>query len=102
MIKIDSDGSFEPVPLWEDEEILFNGLKPRQKKLTYPFRQDTLRGTCELRFFISLVRVSFLLFPHAPATKSSGFTRFIEKEKLERIKMKTIHYTSLQESPTYS
>lgn len=97
MVKIDHYGAFEPVTLWEDEEVLINGLAPGQKKSTYPFRQDTSSGTCELRFFVSPERSRFLLFPAAPDTRSMGYTEFIEPEKLSQIKMQVVRYTTIQE-----
>ncbi|MEM9273887.1 MAG: caspase family protein [Cyanobacteria bacterium P01_F01_bin.143] len=98
MVEIDQDGYFETVTLWEDQEILLDGLMPGQEKLTYPFRQDTLNGTCELRFFVSSQRIPFLLFPASPKTRGIEIGKKITSEELSQIKMKTIRYTTIQKT----
>lgn len=100
LVEIDQDGCFEPVTLWEDQKVLLDGLSPGQEKLTYPFRQDTLNGTCELRFFVSPHRIPFLLFPAAPQTRGVEIGKKIEPEELSQIRMKVIRYTTIKETIT--
>lgn len=95
MIEIDSNGCFEPVMLWRDEEILFNGLPPGETHLTYPFVQTRSVGTCELRLFSSPKRLRFFLFPASASTRG-GSIETLEEEDLKRIKMKTIRYSMTQ------
>ncbi|MCU0535728.1 MAG: caspase family protein [Hydrococcus sp. Prado102] len=95
MIEIDSNGCFETVILWRDEEILFNGLPPGETHLTYPFVQTGSVGTCELRLFSSPKRLPFFLFP-ASASARSGSIETLEEEDLKRIEMKTIRYSMTQ------
>lgn len=95
MVEIDSNGYFEVVTLWKDEDVLFDGLPSGETKLTYPFVQAESVGTCELRLFSSPKRLRFFLFPASAGTRSASIET-IEKEDLERIDMKSIRYSMTQ------
>jgi len=95
LVEIDEDGCFEPITVWNDEEILINGLQPGEVKCTYPFRQQTVKGTSEFRFLVSYTRTRFLLFPAAPATRSAGLVEFIDTSDLNRIFMKSVRVSSV-------
>jgi len=91
MVEIDSNGSFETMILWQDEDILFNGLPPGETKLTYPFLQIGCAGSCEMRLFSSPKRLRFFLFPASAATRGPSIEH-IEEEDLVNIRMKPVVY----------
>ena len=92
MIEIDSNGYFEPIILWKDENILFEGIPPRETKLTYPFFvKKGFVGTCELRLFSSPKRLPFFLFPASPQARG-GAIETIEADDLINLRMKSIVY----------
>ncbi|MEH2124306.1 caspase family protein [Nostoc sp.] len=93
MIEIDSCGRFEPVTLWDDEDVLLDGLPSGETKLTYPFIQTESAGICELRLFSSPKRLRFFLFPAAPGTRGYVVEK-IKDSDLKMIKMKSIRYST--------
>ncbi|MEG4172023.1 MULTISPECIES: caspase family protein [unclassified Microcoleus] len=93
MVSIDVNGRFSSMNLWQDAEVLLNGLSPGATKLTYIFVQKESRGLVELRLFSSPKRVDFFLFP-ADNNISYGSVIEIEDEDLKTIKMKSIRYTA--------
>ncbi|MEP0924383.1 caspase family protein [Leptolyngbya sp. ST-U4] len=92
MVEIDSNGYFQPIILWKEEDILFDGLPPGETKLSYPFVQTGSTGTCEIRLFASPKRLKFFLFPASPGARGSSI-ELIEEEDLTQIKMKPIYYS---------
>jgi len=92
MVWIDSSGHFEPLTLWDNEDILLDGLPPHETKLTYPFIQTDSVGMCEVRLFSSPKRLRFLLFPASPGTKGYA-VESIKDSDLEKIGMKSIRYS---------
>ncbi len=92
MVEIDSSGRFEPVILWNDQDVLLNGLPPGETKVTYPFIQTGSTGICELRLFSSPKRLGFFLFPAAAVSRGYAVER-IEDSDLKKIRMKSIRYS---------
>lgn len=92
LVEIDSFGCFEPVTLWDSEDILLDGLPPSKTELTYPFIQTGSVGICELRLFSSPKRLRFFLFPAAPGTRGYAIEG-IEESDLKKIGMKSIRYS---------
>lgn len=96
LIEIDKDGCFQPITIWNDEDILLNGLQPQATKITYPFRQQNVKATSEFRFLVSNKRSRFLLFPCAPSTRGTGLVEFIDYNDLNQIFMKIIRISSIK------
>lgn len=88
MIMIDPDGRLDPMPLWNDEDTLWNGLRPGETKLTYPFRKFGALGLFEIKLFSSQQRLISMLAPPSTATRGmlSPF------EDFPTIGLKTIYY----------
>ncbi|GAA6621027.1 caspase domain-containing protein [Scytonema sp. NUACC26] len=92
MVEISSEGRLTPVPLWQDEDVMWNGLAPGETRPSYPFYQNGAIGICELRLFYSPKRLRFFLFPPSAAGRGVIFES-IDVSDLEIIKMKAIHYS---------
>ncbi|BAY37622.1 hypothetical protein NIES2111_19610 [Nostoc sp. NIES-2111] len=92
MIKIDSNGYFQPVTLWSNEDILIDGLSSKETQLSYSFVQTGSVGTSELRLFSSPKRLRFFLFPAAAGTRYGSIEK-IEEKDLNNIRMKSIYYS---------
>ncbi len=92
MVEVDSFGRFEPVTLWDNEDVLLDGLPPGETKLTYPSVQTGSVGICELRLFSSPKRLRFFLFPASPGTRGYSIES-IEDSDLKKIRMKSIRYS---------
>jgi hypothetical protein len=94
MVEIDSQGRLVPIPLWNDEEIMWNGLRPGATQLTYPLKIEGDPGICEYRFFYSPKRIKDLTNPSAPASRSLRAMEFT-KSDLENITVKSLYYRSI-------
>ncbi|NEU73507.1 hypothetical protein PI95_013260 [Hassallia byssoidea VB512170] len=97
MIEIHANGWFEPSPLWDDEDVMWNGLLPGETKLSYPFIQIGSVGISEIRLFASPKRLRFFLFPPSFGSRSV-FVEHIESDDLEKVSMKAIRYTMTKNS----
>jgi len=95
MTEIDSKGRLSSLPLWDDEDIMWSGLKPGSSQLSYPFIIEGDPGICEFRLFASPKRVKDLLNPPAPGTRSLRRMEFTATE-LQDIKMKSFYYRSIK------
>jgi hypothetical protein len=92
MVGFDETGRFQLETLWDDEEIIFNGLMPRQTKLSYIFAPQGKPGLREIRLFSSPKRLRFFLFPASPDAYGAQID-MIASEDLENIRMKVIRYS---------
>lgn len=92
MVGFDETGRFQLETLWDDEEIIFNGLMPRQTKLSYIFAPQGKPGLREIRLFSSPKRLRFFLFPASPDAYGAQIDT-IASEDLENIRMKVIRYS---------
>lgn len=93
MLEIDENGLFEPVNLWKDEDILYNGLSSGEEVNSNPFLQWGSVGICEIRLFFSPKRLNFFLFPQSPEARSLMSSTDIEPEDLKLIKVKSFYYS---------
>ena len=92
MLEIDSQGRLVPIPLWIDEETMWNGISPGATQLTYPLKIEGDPGIFEYRFFYSSKRVKDLLNPPAPGARSLRSMEFT-KADLENIQAKSFYYS---------
>lgn len=94
LIEIDPAGRLIPQPLWENDEILFGGIKGGETQGSYFFRQDGEVEVSEMRIFSSSKRLPYMV--SAPGVKTRGATPdLIQPEDLRDIHMKAIRYSTL-------
>jgi hypothetical protein len=92
MVGFDEAGRFQLETLWDDEEIIFNGLMPRETKLSYLFAPQGKPGLRKIRLFSSPKRLRFFLFPASPDAYGAQIDT-IASEDLVNIRMKVIRYS---------
>ncbi|MBW4659777.1 MAG: caspase family protein [Drouetiella hepatica Uher 2000/2452] len=97
MVGFDETGRFQLETLWNDEEIIFNGLLPGETKSSYLFAMQGKLGLREICLFSSPTRLRFFLFPASPDAYGAQLDTIAE-EDLEKIRMKVIRY-SLMSKP---
>jgi hypothetical protein len=64
MIEIDQDGRITPVRLWQNSEILFQGLPPGASHWTHLFRDEGKPGISEWHLIASPERIDMLVSPY--------------------------------------
>ena len=92
MVGFDEAGRFQLETLWDDEEIIFNGLLPGATKGSYLFAPQGKPGLREICLFSSPKRLRFFLFPASPDAYGAQLD-IIPNEDLQRIRMKVIRYS---------
>ncbi|WP_058998555.1 caspase family protein [Leptolyngbya sp. NIES-2104] len=92
MVGFDETGRFQLETLWEDEEIIFNGLMPGETKRSFLFAPQGKPGLREIRLFSSPKRLRFFLFP-ASSDAYGAQIDTISAEDLQQIEMKVIRYS---------
>jgi len=92
MVGFDETGRFQLETLWDDEEIIFNGLMPGEMKGSYLFAPQGKPGLREIRLFSSPKRLRFFLFPASPDAYGAQLDT-IPDEDLQNIRMKVIRYS---------
>ena len=100
MIKVDSAGRIESIPIWHDDYIDWQGLEPEVTALSYLFRvtkDKDFGGIHELRFFSSPQRINQLLRTPAPDARGGlqGLQNLqdINLSDLKKIRTKVIYYS---------
>ena len=100
LIKVDSAGRIESIPIWHDDYIDWQGLEPEVTALSYLFRvtkDKDFGGIHELRFFSSPQRINQLLRTPAPDARGGlqGLQNLqdINLSDLKKIRTKVIYYS---------
>ena len=92
MVGFDETGRFQLETLWDDEEIIFNGLMTGETKGSYLFAPQGKPGLREIRLFLSPKRLRFFLFPASPDAYGAQIDTILS-EDLQHIRMKVIRYS---------
>ena len=98
MVGFDEIGRFQLETLWNEEDLVLQGLPPTETKMSYIFKPRYIStpqgqaGIRETRLFSSPKRLRFFLFPASPDAYGAQVDA-IASDDLKEIKMKAIHFT---------
>lgn len=92
LVGFDEEGRFQLETVWNDEEVVFNGLMPGETKQSYLFTPRGKSGMREVRFFSSPKRLRFFLFPASPDAYGAQVNP-VTNDDLQKMKVKTIRYS---------
>ena len=92
MVGFDETGRFQLETLWEDTNVILQGIPPAETKTGYIFKPQGQQGIREVRLFSSPRQIRFFLFPASPDAYGAQ-VEAIDSEDLREIKMKSIRFS---------
>ena len=92
MVGFDETGRFQLETLWEDTNIILQGIPPTETKTGYLFKPQGRPGIREIRLFSSRKPIRFFLFPASPDAYGAQID-VISHDDLQEIKMQSIRFS---------
>jgi len=92
MVGFDETGRFQLETLWNDQNVILQGLPPTETKTGYVFKPQGKLGIREIRLFSSPQQVPFFLFPASPDAYGAQLDE-IDSNDLKAINMKAIRFS---------
>lgn len=91
-VLIDPDGRPSFPPLWDDDDLLWNGLAPGTMQDSFPFAFATL-GMWEVRLYSSPSRIRYLVSAPATATRAILSVDALNRFDWSHVRMRTLRYS---------
>lgn len=95
MVGFDETGRFQLENLWDDANVILQGLPPTETKTGYVFKPQGQPGIREVRLFSSPKQIRFFLFPASPDAYGAQIDE-IAHDDLQEIKMKSIRFSQTE------
>jgi Caspase domain len=91
-VLIDPDGRPSWPPLWDDDELLWNGLAPGTTQDSFPFALAIL-GLWEMRLYSSLSRIRYLVSAPATASRTVLSVDALNRFDWSHVQMRALRYS---------
>ena len=92
MIGFDETGRFQLETLWEDTNVILQGIPSAETKTGYIFKPQGQQGIREIRLFSSPRQIRFFLFPASPDAYGAQ-VEAIANDDLRGIRVKSIYFS---------
>lgn len=92
MVGFDEAGRFQLETLWNDANLILQGLPPSETKTGYVFKPQGQPGIREVRLFASPKQIPFFLFPASPDAYGAQLDE-IDPDDLKDISVKSIRFS---------
>ncbi|MBW4527748.1 MAG: caspase family protein [Phormidium tanganyikae FI6-MK23] len=98
MVGFDETGRFQLETLWDDANLILQGVPPTETTTGYIFKPQGQAGIREVRLFSSPKQIPFLLFSASPDAYGAQVDA-IDRDDLKGIRMKSIRFSLTTKLP---